>query len=208
MAIAATILSITGVYNEGSFSPTSGFLWVTIAVNVSVAISMYFLVLFYLVTRKQLKPYRPVAKLMSIKAILFFSFWQQVVLGALVYFDVIPAIQEWKQKEVATGLNNFIICIEMFILSVVHHFVFPYQEYVSNESLDEKKIDPRRALKAVKNFKDVINQQDMITDFKTAYSPKKMKNAKAMQKVLNSGDFHTSSSSSESVADSFANSTL
>lgn len=198
MAIAATILSITGVYNEGNFSPTSGFLWVTIIINVSVAISMYFLVLFYLVTKKQLKPYRPVAKLMSIKAILFFSFWQQVILGALVFFDVIPDIKDWKQKELANGLNNFIVCIEMFILSVVHHFVFPYQEYVSSESLGYHKLDPKQALNAMRNFKDVINQTDMISDFKTAYSPKRMKHAKQVQQVLNSGDFLSSSSSSSS----------
>eukprot|EP01127_Copromyxa_protea_P003109 TRINITY_DN12979_c0_g1_i1.p1 TRINITY_DN12979_c0_g1~~TRINITY_DN12979_c0_g1_i1.p1 ORF type:complete len:364 (+),score=33.74 TRINITY_DN12979_c0_g1_i1:6-1097(+) len=199
MAVVATGLSIGGVYNEGDFSPTSGFLWVTLTINVSVAISMYFLVLFYLATRKQLKPYRPVAKLMSIKAILFFSFWQQVVLGVLVFFDVIPAIQDWEQKEVANGLNNFIVCIEMFLLAIVHHFVFPYKEYISEDTIDE--LDTTSAFLAVKNFGDVINQQDMISDFKTAYSPRKMKNAQAVQKVLNSGDFVSSSSTSESYGD-------
>lgn len=118
-----------------------------------------------------------------------------MILGALVFFDVLPTIGDWEQKEVANGLNNFIICIEMFILSIIHHFVFPYQEYVSNDSLDERKIDPRRALTAVKNFKDVINQNDMLSDFKTAYSPKRMKRAREVQKVLNSVDFHTTSSS-------------
>lgn len=52
-----------------------GYLWVAMIVNASVTVSMYFLVLFYLVMEKQLSPFSVVAKLASVKAILFFSFW-------------------------------------------------------------------------------------------------------------------------------------
>lgn len=36
---------------------------------------------------------------------------------------------------VATGLNDFLICIEMFLLAIVHAYVFPYQEYQVNNKL-------------------------------------------------------------------------
>lgn len=35
----------------------------------------------------------------------------------------------------ATGLNDFLICIEMFLLAIVHAYVFPYQEYQVNNKL-------------------------------------------------------------------------
>lgn len=37
-------------------------------------------------------------------------------------------------ENVATGLQDFLICIEMFIASVAHHFVFPYTDFVSAET--------------------------------------------------------------------------
>lgn len=61
---------------------------------------MYFLVLFYLATEEELAPYRPIAKLASIKAILLFSFWQSVFIGILAYFEVIPAnVGGWTKNE-------------------------------------------------------------------------------------------------------------
>jgi hypothetical protein len=61
---------------------------------------MYFLVLFYLATQEELAPYKPIYKLASIKAILLFSFWQSVVIGALAYFGVIPDnVGGWKKHE-------------------------------------------------------------------------------------------------------------
>lgn len=37
--------------------------------------SLYFLVLFYMVTEDHLQPYKPLPKFLCIKAIIFFSFW-------------------------------------------------------------------------------------------------------------------------------------
>eukprot|EP01127_Copromyxa_protea_P007128 TRINITY_DN17046_c0_g1_i1.p1 TRINITY_DN17046_c0_g1~~TRINITY_DN17046_c0_g1_i1.p1 ORF type:complete len:391 (-),score=51.35 TRINITY_DN17046_c0_g1_i1:46-1218(-) len=182
MAIAASILQATGVYEEGHFQPTHGYLWVTLIVNTSVTISMYFLVLFYFVLEKQLKPFSPVAKLTSVKAVLFFSFWQTVIIGTLSYFHVLPSVGDWEAEEVATGLNNWIICMEMFIFSIVHHFVFPYQSYKASEqakrTLKETLVGP------VINFKSVVDQKDLFTDIKSAYSPKNMKNARLYQEHL------------------------
>jgi len=36
---------------------------------------MYFLVLFYIVTKEELAPLRPVGKFLAVKAVVFFSFW-------------------------------------------------------------------------------------------------------------------------------------
>jgi len=189
MSATAVTLQVFDLYHEGSFLPTHGYLYCTIIVNSSVTLSMYCLVLFYLVTKKELKPHHPIGKFACIKAILFFSFWQSVVIGILTFFNVIPPIGEWAQHEVATALNDFIICIEMFILAVVHPFVFPYQEYMANENGQRVKIkSPHEALKLlkdpVKNFTHVVDQSDLISDIVVSYHPKKVANAKAEQKRL------------------------
>jgi len=193
MSATAATLQIIGVYNEGSFDPAYGYLYVTVTVNTSVTISMYCLVLFYLVTKRELAPDRPIVKFACIKAILFFSFWQSVAIGVLSHFKVIPPIGEWSQHEVATALNDFIICIEMFILSLVHPYVFPYQEYMANENGERRVINsPKEAFKMlhepVKNFSHVVDQTDLLTDIVGSYHPKKVAHAKAEQKRLKAID--------------------
>jgi len=175
MALAAGLMEYLHIYNEGDFTPFSGYLYVTIINLSSVTVAMYFLVLFYMVTQKQLAPYRVMSKLLSIKAILFFSFWQAVAIGILSFYDVIPAIGHWDQKEVATGLNDFILCIEMAILAIVHAYAFPYQQYVHNEHALGI-TTPSQAFRAFKdpvsNFaRHVVNQQDTFNDLTTAYHP-------------------------------------
>lgn len=62
-------------YVVGSFKPQYGYLYIILIVNASVAISMYCLILFYKVSLPIIKPYRPLLKFLSIKAVVFFSFW-------------------------------------------------------------------------------------------------------------------------------------
>jgi hypothetical protein len=37
--------------------------------------------------------------------------------------------QEWTSEDVAKGLQNYLICIEMFVAAIIHIFVFPHTEY-------------------------------------------------------------------------------
>ena len=54
-------------------SPT---LYLSLLNNLSISLSLYSLILFYLATEERLKPFNPLSKFLCIKAILFFSFWQ------------------------------------------------------------------------------------------------------------------------------------
>jgi len=75
-AIAAIILQSLDLYHEGQFNFKSGYLYVSGINNMSISLSLYCLVLFYMATEERLAPFDPFYKFLTVKAILFFSFWQ------------------------------------------------------------------------------------------------------------------------------------
>jgi len=180
MSIVAAILQATGYYMEGNFHPWFGYVYVTAITFASVFVSMYFLVWFYFTTEDDLKEHSPIPKFICIKAILFFSFWQGVIIAILAFFNVIPGnVGSWTQDNIALGLQDFIICIEMFILSVVHMYVFTYEVYQEDHIRWYKSSEEvARAIRdPVKNFADVMNPTDVVKDMRHAYHPKNVKEA-------------------------------
>jgi hypothetical protein len=185
-AIIAACLEATGHYNEGNFLPWYGYVYVTVIALASVLLSMYFLVWFYLTTEEEMRPFSPVAKFICIKAILFFSFWQSVTIALMAYFSFIPeSVGSWKQEHIARGLQDFIICIEMFILSVAHGYVFSYKRYeVDRTDYFVSTEEPKPPVNPVSNLKQVINQKDVVIDITATYSPNTLIQAKKQHKEV------------------------
>jgi hypothetical protein len=129
LTVIALILELTHNYDEGSFVVNRGYLWVTIFYNISITVAMYMLILFYNAMAEELRPFNPLGKFFCIKAVIFFSFWQGVLLAILKYFEVIKEVGDWSAENIAAGLQDFIICIEMFLIAVAHTYVFPYQPF-------------------------------------------------------------------------------
>ncbi|KAF1334095.1 putative seven transmembrane receptor-rhodopsin family, partial [Globisporangium splendens] len=130
MAFLAIVLEIRGVYNQGSFSVKTGYLYTSLIVNTSITYAFYYLVLFYLALGDHLKPYNPVPKFLCIKAVLFLSFWQSVVLAFLSRFQIIHEVGSWSVENVTTGIQNLLICFEMCFVALAHHHAFPYAPYI------------------------------------------------------------------------------
>ncbi|KAF9471458.1 DUF300-domain-containing protein [Pholiota conissans] len=95
---------------------------------VSISFALYGLLLFYALTREELAGKRPLAKFLSIKLIVFFTFYQSFIFSALEG-RVIKATEFWTETNIADGLNALAICIEMIIFSVFMMWAFPYKEY-------------------------------------------------------------------------------
>jgi hypothetical protein len=142
------------------------------------------LIFFYYATKNELSPIGPVGKFLSVKALVFFTWWQSVCISMLYQMDLIPhynsgvahdafaagaaaaaahplmplsledalaldehggsmltvppasamvimggAATEWSAEDVAKGLQDYLICIEMFVAAIVHLFVFSHTEY-------------------------------------------------------------------------------
>ncbi|TYZ66887.1 hypothetical protein PybrP1_012922 [[Pythium] brassicae (nom. inval.)] len=130
MSLVAIVLELNGVYNQGSFSAATGYLYTSLVVNASITYAFYYLVLFYLALGEPLKPFNPVPKFLCIKAVLFLSFWQSVVLAFLSRFQLIHEVGSWSVENVTTGINNLLICCEMGFVALAHHHAFPYAPYV------------------------------------------------------------------------------
>jgi len=130
-SIATFILNQFELYCDGTFSVYCGFPYIALIVNGAQLWAMYCLVCFYHNYHKELSPYRPFPKFLSIKLVVFFAFWQSIIIAGAVSDKLIaaPAESLYTTQDVSTGLQDLIICVEMFIAAWFHIYAFSYQDY-------------------------------------------------------------------------------
>ncbi|XP_045459527.1 transmembrane protein 184C [Melitaea cinxia] len=133
--VISMICDLCGVYGESDFSPNVAFPYMIAINNLSQFVAMYCLVLFYRANKEELKPMKPIGKFLCIKAVVFFSFFQGVIINILVYCGVISTIFDISDKDkikiISSKLQDFLICIEMFLAAIAHHYSFSYKPFVS-----------------------------------------------------------------------------
>ncbi|MQM01757.1 hypothetical protein Taro_034515 [Colocasia esculenta] len=127
-ALLAVILEAFGVYCEGEFKWTCGYPYMAVVLNFSQSWALYCLVQFYAVTKDELEHIKPLAKFVMFKSIVFLTWWQGVAIAILYSLGLFksPIAQSLEFK---SSVQDFIICIEMGIASVVHLYVFPARPY-------------------------------------------------------------------------------
>ncbi|XP_067663082.1 transmembrane protein 184C-like [Haliotis asinina] len=136
--VIALLCELGGKYDEGDFNFTTAWSYLVIVNNISQIWAMYCLILFYKSAKEELAPIKPLPKFLCVKAVVFLSFWQSVVIAALAKLGAIPQNGPWlfykSVKEEATGLQDFCICIEMFFAAVAHYFSFSHKPYMGEEA--------------------------------------------------------------------------
>jgi len=105
-----------------------------IANFIAITVAMYTLVTFYFTVNKDLAPFKPIPKFLSVKFVIFFSFWQGIVVSILAYFNLIHATQYWTVTDVSSGVQNFLITIEMTIAAILHYKAFDYRPFVVKDA--------------------------------------------------------------------------
>jgi hypothetical protein len=120
------LLDVAGVYHEAELDFHYGFIYILFMMNVSITYAFIVLASFYATLKCKLKPYEPVGKFLCIKFVIFFAFWQSVVITGLVKIGVIGAMGSYDARSVSTGLQDFLICIEMFWAAVAFTYTFSY----------------------------------------------------------------------------------
>lgn len=100
--------------------------------------ALYCLILLFKATKDEMAEINPLAKFLCVKAVVFFSFWQSIAIVVLVQLGVIrgragqsvgTADTEWDVADVSKGIQDFCICIEMFVAAVAHQYAFPVEDY-------------------------------------------------------------------------------
>ncbi|KAL7087740.1 hypothetical protein ACP275_13G087500 [Erythranthe tilingii] len=117
----------------------------TLILNTSVSLALYSLVIFYHVFAKELAPHKPLAKFLCVKGIVFFCFWQGIVLDILVAIGIVKSNHFWLDVEhLQEALQNTLVIVEMVFFSRLMQYAYtaePYQKGSVSEKAEEKKKD-------------------------------------------------------------------
>ena len=63
------------------------------------------------------------------RAVVFFSFWQGLVIAGLAHAHLIPSTLDYTQEEVSAGVQDLLICIEMCFAAVAHRNFFSSRDF-------------------------------------------------------------------------------
>lgn len=109
---------LAGVFAWGNIWP-----YCMVINNFSQAWAIYVLMLFYMAMHTELQPLNPLRKFVTIKLVVFFSFWQGLLITLLCSMEVLRPHSSWRtytdRMDFSGGLQDTIICIEMYDHSAV-----------------------------------------------------------------------------------------
>lgn len=115
-------------------------LWILVVQNVSVWFAFTGLLKFYHAVADDLRWMQPFSKFLSIKGVVFMTFWQSMILSLLIHsqhrnvdnsstVDTSDGTAPETDQEVAAMIQNILICLEMLFFSLAHFCVFPADEW-------------------------------------------------------------------------------
>ncbi|CAF3481271.1 unnamed protein product [Rotaria socialis] len=146
-AAVAVVLNLAAVYGNGQWSFSVGYPYITIIINVSQMLALYALVAFYMNLKTDLKPFQSLQKFIAIKLLVFFIFWQSVLMSGLAAIGVLrntlcdPTTNNncngsttgFTVEQEKILLSNILICVEMYFFAIAHHWVFSWKPYANGE---------------------------------------------------------------------------
>jgi hypothetical protein len=135
MAVATFLAEWNGTLGEGSYSFRTLYVYNVVILNASQFVAMWSLLSLYHECADLLEPIKPLGKFLSVKAVVFLSFWQSMLLSALVSLGILTGTTEWSTDEVATGLQDLLICIEMCGAAIAHHYTFSVEDFLQERHM-------------------------------------------------------------------------
>lgn len=137
-ALVALPLEWAGLYGDGEINFDKGYIYLSTLNNGAAVWAMYCLYVFYRKLKTELAPIRPVPKFMCVKLVVFFSYWQGFMLAMLAWNGALHKTDftdsNLRVKDIQTGVQNFLICCEMFFAAIAHHWAFSYRDFVPTEA--------------------------------------------------------------------------
>ncbi|KAE8354281.1 organic solute transporter Ostalpha-domain-containing protein [Aspergillus coremiiformis] len=129
MTIVAVVSQHLNVYCEESLNPAFSHIWCMAIECIAVTIAMYCLVQFYVQIKDDISQYSPFLKILSIKLVIFLSFWQTICINFLLSAGVIKPTKTIAEQDLKVGLPNLLISVEMAIFGFLHLWAFSWKPY-------------------------------------------------------------------------------
>lgn len=129
---------------------------VIVLYNLSVTMALNALMAFWVCLRTDLKPYRVILKFLSVKLIVFFSYWQSLALSIVSYLGCIS-------EESLSLWGNSLICWESVGFAIVHWYAFPASDY------DATFIFGFARLRIDAAYRDAFGIADLVHDFRMTF---------------------------------------
>ncbi|CAJ0610056.1 unnamed protein product [Cylicocyclus nassatus] len=171
MAVITLFLVGMGKYEDGNWRADQGYLYITLVYNVSISLALYGLFLFYTATKELLSPYSPVLKFLTVKSVIFLSFWQGLLIAILGATSAIDPVVDSNgnvvinKGTVAAGYQNFLICIEMFFAAIALKFAFGVSAYADAHSVSHSNDGRPVTLQSISSsLKETMNPKDIMQD--------------------------------------------
>jgi Organic solute transporter Ostalpha len=122
-----------GVYGEGQFEWRYAYPYLCFLQNISVMYALYSLVMLFHAVNEELRypvDWQPLGKFLCVKGVVFFTWWQGVIIFYLKDHGIIESLGSWSSEDVAYGLIDYCVVIEMVGFAIAHSYTFTYQEYL------------------------------------------------------------------------------
>jgi hypothetical protein len=162
----SVITEALDLYCESSLSPEFAHLWTVVFECLSVTVAMTMVVQFYIQLKDVLADHKPGLKVLSIKLVIFFSFWQNVSTPAsnqsledetLTYQQIVISLLSSKKgplhpsdrlayPDIKVGIPSVMLCIEMAGFSIMHLFAYSWKPYSIKHSYHDQPMRPGSSL--------------------------------------------------------------
>jgi hypothetical protein len=158
ISVLALILAGWNLYEEGDFSYKGGYLYCSLVSNVSVSISLYYLVLLYTVTKDSLDK-SVFYKFICVKSLVFFSFWQSCAFALLIKTGIFGGENEAARNSII--YQNLLLCVELVVVAYYIWKSFSFKEFLQKE---------KREYSVIKSVGEVLNVKDILDDARDTFS--------------------------------------
>ncbi|CAG9460183.1 unnamed protein product [Pedinophyceae sp. YPF-701] len=145
-------------FGSGQFRPDVFYPYFVTVNSASQMWALYCLIAFYYAAHDELAPIRPLSKFVCVKSVVFFSFWQSVALALAVKAGLISEKSSWTTydaTDVAAGVQDFMICVEMLFAALAHAHAFPPRDYMTENP-------PPRGFR--ENVREMFDWGDLMDD--------------------------------------------
>ncbi|GAA95492.1 uncharacterized protein L969DRAFT_92624 [Mixia osmundae IAM 14324] len=129
ISLAAIVTEALNLYCVQSHSLKFAHVWLASVDFISVSVALYGLFVMYALSRQELEGKRPLAKFMTIKAIVALSFYQSFLFSWLASAGILRSTDFYSSVDIANGLSAMLLVFEMVFIALFQLYAFPASDY-------------------------------------------------------------------------------